>query len=99
MQDLPLELLRTFVATVDGGSMAKAARAVARTPSAVSLQMTKLGERIGQSLFHRHGRTLVLSRAGELLLPHAREILLASARALAALPGELLEGPVRFGPV
>ena len=36
MQDLPLELLRTFVATVDTGSMAKAARIVARTPSAVS---------------------------------------------------------------
>jgi DNA-binding transcriptional LysR family regulator len=99
MQDLPLELLRTFVATVDGGSMARAARAVARTPSAVSLQMTKLGEIIGHPLFRRQGRTLVLTRAGELLLPHAREILLASQRALAALTDERLEGPVRFGTV
>jgi len=99
MKDLPLELLRTFVATVDTGSMAGAARVVSRTPSAVSLQMCKLGELVGQPLFRRTGRAQVLSRAGELLLPHAREILGASERALAALSGERLEGPVRFGTV
>jgi len=99
MRDLPLDLLRTFIATVDGGSMAKAARSVARTPSAVSLQMTRLGELIGQPLFRRRGRAQVLSRAGELLVPHAREILNASERALLALSNERLEGPVRFGTV
>jgi DNA-binding transcriptional LysR family regulator len=99
MQDLPLELLRTFVATVDTGSMAKAARVVARTPSAVSLQMSRLGDLVGHPLFRREGRTQVLTRAGELLVPHAREILNASERALAALADERLEGPVRFGTV
>ena len=34
MKEFPLELLRTFVATVDGGSMVKAARVVER-PHAV----------------------------------------------------------------
>jgi DNA-binding transcriptional LysR family regulator len=99
MKDLPLELLRTFVATVDTGSMAKAARAVARTPSAVSLQMSRLGELVGQPLFRRQGRAQVLTRAGETLVPHAREILAASERAVAALSEERLEGPVRFGTV
>ena len=37
MQDLPLELLRTFVATVDTGSMAKAARVVARDRTPLSV--------------------------------------------------------------
>src|ERR1700750_1110005 len=96
MQDLPLELLRTFVATVDTGSMAKAARIVTRTPSAVSLQMSKLGELIGHPLFRRKGPLQALTRAGQLLVPHAREILNASERALAALADERLEGPVRF---
>jgi DNA-binding transcriptional LysR family regulator len=99
MQDLPLELLRTFVATVDTGSMAKAARVVGRTPSAVSLQMSRLGDLVGHPLFRREGRTQALTRAGELLVPHAREILNASERALAALADERLEGPVRFGTV
>src|SRR3982751_5246973 len=99
MQDLPLELLRAFVATVDTGSMAKAARVVSRTPSAVSLQMSKLGELIGQPLFRRQGRLQVLTRAGERLVPHAREILNASDRAIAALADERLEGPGRFGAV
>jgi DNA-binding transcriptional LysR family regulator len=99
MRDLPLGLLRTFVATVDTGAMAKAARLVSRTPSAVSLQMTRLGELVGHPLFRRRGRELLLTRAGELLNPHAREILNASERAVAALTGERLEGPVRFGTV
>ena len=97
MKDLPLELLRTFVATVDTGSMSKAARLVARTPSAVSLQMSRLGELLGQPLFQRLGRAQTLTRCGELLLPHARELLGTSERALAALSQERLEGPVRFG--
>src|SRR5438093_498155 len=83
MNDLPLELLRTFLATVDTGSMANAARQVARTPSAVSLQMSRLGELVGQPLFRRSGRAQALTHAGELLVPHAREILGASERALA----------------
>lgn len=99
MKDLPLELLRTFVATVDSGSMAKAAALVGRTPSAVSLQMSRLGELIGQSVFQRRGRAQVLTRAGEMLVPHARDILGASERALAALREERLQGPVRFGTV
>src|SRR2546427_9473916 len=99
MRDLPLELLRTFVVTVETGSMAKAARAVARTPSAVSLQMSRLGALVGQPLFRRQGRAQVLTRAGEMLVPHAREILGASERALLAMSEERLEGPVRFGTV
>ncbi len=99
MNDLPVDLLRTFVATVDRGSMAKAARLVQRTPSAVSLQMSKLGELVGHPLFQRHGRSQVLTRAGETLLGCAREILEASERAMAAMSKDRIEGPVRFGAV
>jgi len=99
MDDLPIELLRSFVATVDRGSMAQAARSVQRTPSAVSLQMSKLSELVGQPLFQRHGRSQVLTRAGETLLGCAREILAASERAMMAMSKDRIQGPVRFGAV
>ncbi len=99
MKELPLELLRTFAATVDSGSMAKAARLVDRSPSAVSLQMSRLSDVVGKPLFRRLGRSQALTPAGETLLRHAREILNANDRAIAELSEDRLEGPVRFGTV
>ncbi len=99
MRDLPTELLRTFVAVVDGGTMARAARIVERTPSAVSLQMGKLARIVGRPLLRQEGRTQQLTPAGETLLVHAREIIAASDRALGAVRGDGVEGVVRFGTV
>ncbi len=99
MQDLPIELLRTFVAVADTGTMAKSARLVNRTPSAVSLQMTKLARLVGQQVLRREGAIQCLTAAGETLLHHAREILDAEERAVAAMSDEAAQGPVRFGAV
>src|SRR4051812_2138550 len=99
MNHLPVDLLQTFIATVETGSMAKAARIVGRTPSAVSLQMTKLAELVGHPLFRRAGREQVLTGAAEALVAHAREVIETSERAFAAMRSERVEGPVRFGAV
>ena len=99
MKHFPVDLLATFAATAEHGSMANAARALALTPSAVSLQMTRLAALVGRPLFRRRGRELLLSVAGEALLAHARAILEASERAALAMSRERLEGPVRFGAV
>src|SRR5215208_1304785 len=48
-------LLRTLVAIVDAGSFAAAARAVNRTPSAISMQMKKLEGQIGRADAGRRG--------------------------------------------
>ncbi len=98
-RDLPIEVLRTFVTVVETGTMTKAARAVSRTPSAVSLQMTKLREIVGQPLFHHVRGRPALTAAGETLLEHAREILSANDRAMTALAKPAMQGPVRFGAV
>ncbi|RWD18380.1 MAG: LysR family transcriptional regulator, partial [Mesorhizobium sp.] len=42
MQVLDPDLLRTFLAFVDGGSLANAASVVGRSPSAVTAQMQRL---------------------------------------------------------
>lgn len=73
--DIPSTLLRSFVAVVDCGSLAAAAGKVGRSESALSLQMARLEDVLGQRLFDRDGRGLKLNREGGLLLGHARLIL------------------------
>lgn len=93
--DIPSPLLRTFVAVVDCGSLAAAAR---RSESALSLQIARLEHIVRQPLFDRDGRALRLNHTGGLLLAHARSILgrIDAARAELA-PGTAV--PVRIGVV
>jgi DNA-binding transcriptional LysR family regulator len=89
--------LRTFVAIAETGSFTRAADMVARTQSAVSMQMRRLEERVGKPLFERNGRTSRLTGEGERLLPHARRILKAQAEALQAFGDGADAGLVRLG--
>ena len=95
--NLPTELLRSFVAIVDSGSMLKATERVFVTQSALSLQMKRLEDMVQTSLFHREGRKLALTPPGTALLALAREILALNDRAVAVLTGDALAGPMRIG--
>lgn len=97
LSTLEPDLLRAFVAIADTGSFTAAAARVLRTQSAVSMQIKRLEEQLGQALFRREARVVALTRAGELLLGHARRILQAHQEAIAAFDPEALEGGVRFG--
>jgi len=97
--NLPTELLRSFAAIVDSGSMLRATERVFVTQSALSLQMKRLEETVQTPLFHRDGRRLVLTPAGQILLAFARDILATNDKALAALNGDVLAGPARVGMV
>lgn len=95
--NLPTELLRSFAAIVDSGSMLRATERVFVTQSALSLQMKRLEETVQAPLFHRDGRRLVLTPVGQSLLIFAREMLATNDRAVAALTGDALAGPARVG--
>ena len=95
--NLPTDLLRSFAAIVDSGSMLRATERVFVTQSALSLQMKRLEETVQAPLFHRDGRRLALTPSGQTLLAFAREILGANDRAVAALNGDTLPGPARVG--
>lgn len=95
--NLPTDLLRSFAAIVDSGSMLKASERVFVTQSAISLQMKRLEDLVQAQLFHRDGRKLALTPAGDELLTHAREILALNDRAVAVLTGGGLVGPARIG--
>jgi len=94
---LELDLLRTLIAIADTGSFNRAARAVFRTPSAVSMQMKKLEEQVGQALFARSGRSVVLTPDGEALLGYARRILKLADEAMLRFRAPDIQGTIRLG--
>ncbi|KQT87941.1 LysR family transcriptional regulator [Aurantimonas sp. Leaf443] len=94
---LDLDQLRTFVAIVDSGSFTRAAEDVFKTQSAVSMQMRRLEERLGLSLFERNGRAVRLTEGGARLLTYARRLLTLSHEALLAFDDEAVQGHVRIG--
>ncbi len=97
--NLPTNLLRSFVAIVDSGSMLSAADKVFVTQSALSLQIKRLEELVQQSLFTRDGRKLALTRPGDVLLDYARRVLSLHDEAVVAITTGTFSGPVRIGMV
>jgi DNA-binding transcriptional LysR family regulator len=91
------ELLRTFLAFAEGGSLARAAEAVGRTPSAVTAQMQRLEALVGESLLAPAGRGRTLTPTGEELVGHARRILAAHRGAWLSLKGAKAGGRVALG--
>ena len=96
-RNLDLELLRTFVAVVDGGGFTRAAQRLNRTQSTVSQQLKRLEERLETPLLTRNTRSLSLTGRGELLLGYARRLLTLNDEALAAMAETRLQGRVRIG--
>lgn len=97
--NLPTNLLRSFVAIVDAGSMLNATEHVFVTQSALSLQIRRLEEMVQQALFTREGRRLTLTPAGNVMLDYARRVLSLHDEAIAALSAKQFAGPVRVGMV
>lgn len=94
---LDSDLLRTFLAVAETGSFTRASDIVGRTQSAVSMQMKRLEECLGEALFARGPRGVELNRRGDQLLPYARRIVGLIEETGAALRSTPLEGPVRIG--
>ncbi len=95
--ELPIGLLRTFLAVTEAGSFTRAGEVLHITQSAVSMQMKRLEEVVGRPLFQKNGRSFHLASAGETLLEHAFRILSAHNEAVAAFSNPDLFGSVSFG--
>src|SRR5262245_6145023 len=91
------ELLRTFLAFVDAGSLARAAVIVGRSPSAITAQMQRLEDTVGGPLLSPAGRGRVLTPLGEDLAIHARRILDVNREAWLSLKGATADGRVVLG--
>jgi len=96
-RDLDSSLLRTFVTVAETGAVGVAAIRLARTQAAVSMQLRRLEEDLGQRLLDRSPRGVQLTEAGHLLLPYAHAILGAGVDARRALSAGQVSGTVRLG--
>lgn len=97
MSDLQTDWLRSFVATVDSGSLTSAAGEVSRSQSAVSMKIKKLEAALGCQLLLRGPRQLQLTPKGQVLLGYARRLLDLQVEAQAALQDDAVSGLVRLG--
>ncbi len=66
--------LRYFRAIANEGSLTRAAERLKISQSALSTQLRSLEESLGQPLFHRQNKSLVLTEAGRIALDYAESI-------------------------
>lgn len=92
-----LDVLRSFVMGIELGSFARAADRIGRSTSAVSAQLKKLEEQVGEPLVTKAGRGLTLTAAGEVMLSYARRLLALNDEAASAVRAHDLSGGVRIG--
>ncbi|WP_163575482.1 LysR family transcriptional regulator [Halomonas faecis] len=91
------DLLRAFVTVAECEGFSAAGKVLHRTQSAISLQIKRLEEQMGNPLFERTSRSVLLTASGERLLPYARHMLKLESEAREAL-GESRRGElIRFG--
>lgn len=96
-RNLDVTALRSFVAVADEGKVTAAAARVNLTQSAVSMQLKRLEESLGQPLFDRSGRGVALTSAGELLLGYARRMIALNDEIWSRMTHEDFEGELAFG--
>lgn len=85
MADLNYNHLRYFWAVAHDGNLTRTADRLNLSQSALSVQIKKLEEQIGHSLFERRGRQLHLTEAGRIALDHADSIFATGKELLSTL--------------
>lgn len=91
------ELLRAFVAVAERLSFTRAAEQLSRTQTAVSLQVKRLEERLGVTLFRRSTARVELTPTGEGFLIDARRILALNEQVIARVSDQRVAGRIRIG--
>jgi len=91
------ELLRSFVLIAEGRSVTRAAERVGRTQSALSMQMKRLEEVLGEPVLRRGPRGLEPTYKGLWLLERARTLLALDEEIIEAFRAPPITGQVRLG--
>lgn len=96
MASLEISQLRTLIAVIEAGSLTAAAPRLFLSQSAVSEQIKKLEECVGQQLLLRGKAGVTPTNCGLQLLDHARRITAMADEALREVRGESLRGRIRL---
>lgn len=87
MPQLNFHHLRYFWMIASEGGMSRAARRLNVSPSSLSVQLKALENQLGQALFERKGKALVLTEAGRIALDYANTVFRSGHELLEALTG------------
>ncbi len=96
-RNIDMTALRSFVTVADTGGVTRAAGALNLTQSAVSMQLKRLEENLGQSLLDRSGRGIGLTSAGEQLLSYGRKLLVLNDEIYSRMTDDAYEGVLVLG--
>jgi DNA-binding transcriptional LysR family regulator len=96
-RNLDTSALRAVVAVADAGGVTRAAGLLNLTQSAVSMQIRRLEESLGVSLFTRAARRMKPSSEGEKLISYARRMLELNDEALMRLAPQSFDAELRLG--
>ncbi len=96
-EPLDSDLLRTFLAVARHSNVTRAAEAIHRTQSAVSVQIKRLENQLQTPLFERRARGVALTGAGERLLQSASRIVRDLDQTAAEFAKDPIGGVVRVG--
>jgi len=96
MRSIPTDLLRAFVTVIDLRGYTRAGEQLGRTQPAISLQMKKLQDLLGVSLFVKEGG-MQLTEQGELVAGYARQILALNDEMMLKLSSRESTGKLRLG--
>ena len=96
-RNLDLSALRSFAMVAETGGVTRAAARLSLTQSAVSMQLKRLEEALGQPLLERSGRGVALTGHGEQLLSYARRMIALNDEAWARMTAEEWEGELTLG--
>lgn len=96
-RNLDLTAIRSFVTVAETGGVTRTAGQLNLTQSAVSMQLKRLEESIGQPLLDRSGRKIGLTAQGEQLLSYGRRMLALNDEVWARMTDDGFEGEIRFG--
>ena len=97
LHNLDLGTLRSFVTIADSGSMTRAAGRLFMTQSAISMQIKRLENSLGMSVFDRSAQGMSTTTEGEQLLHFANQMLAINDEAMGRLTSPDYEGQIRLG--
>ncbi len=97
LHNLDLGTLRSFVTIAESGSMTRAAGRLYMTQSAISMQIKRLENSLGMSVFERSAHGMTTTTEGEQLLHFASQMLAINDEAMGRLTSPDYEGQIRLG--
>ena len=97
LQNLDLSTLRSFVTIAESGSMTRAASRLFMTQSAISMQIKRLENSLGLTVFDRSAQGMTTTTEGEQLLHFANQMLAINDEAMGRLTSPDYEGQIRLG--